>query len=894
MKSSLQDIIANFDFERMQQTAYLLHDIEKTSSYDDFTRSAEFCAGQLRDAGFTDVQLISHPADGKTTFFDYTMPAAWSLDHRRRSFLEVCGDTLPDCGRILADSTINPLHANLWSSPTPDGGITAPVIDFDTLQGNFDAARGKWVLYTPCEPGAHFIGGLYHALAEAGIAGLVACNMINADTMPNDLEWYNGNGLNGWYLIDGEKRFPTFSVTPLAAKSLRHLMQEREVTLHGEMYCRIYDGEINTVTATIPGESSDEIALIAHLYEPFVSDDATGFAQLCEFGRQLVKRQVKLKKTLRVIFSMELYGTAAYLKEHGKNIVLAANFDGVPALENSDIIIRQLPFFRAGFTDFLNCDLLKKHLPQIKQSLECGNLSDDTFCNDPDFGNGGIPTFWIHTPYLKSHHNTGYLFCPDWRECQKQLPVFAELLETLLCTGKLPDYSMRAAKEFTAKAKNILKDSTLSSAAKRICIEVEHIRNTNRLKSVTGFTGQAVDFTALQTAYQKYSTLAAQLPEAEFSGAEYHALNLIVTKGGRGLPFSLSPLPPAERRVLHLHPVLWSIFDGKRNLWECIRMADAELGIRTGDEQISAIISDLKLIAKYGYVSLHPAVNIEAADFAAALQQLGVTRGMKLVVHSTFSSLGQVSGGTEKCCELLQQAVGTEGTLMMPAFTFQVYLDGIKDAVYDVRHTPSKVGILTETFRQMPGVYRSFDPCHSFAVWGKDAKKYVSSHHRYPTIDPDNSPLGILYRDGGYVLTISSAASVTFMHLVEEMYGAHCCGKRDEEYQTILPDGQKVKTRAWSWRATTCADCPSNKTEEIFDLLRKQGKLREVKLNNAVLKLFAMDDYRRVYGKLMKKYCRNAAKPRKVECSVCSDWNEKTRRLKKTDAYTGAWLTDKD
>ena len=77
-------------------------------------------------------------------------------------------------------------------------------------------------------------------------------------------------------------------------------------------------------------------------------------------------------------------------------------------------------------------------------------------------------------------------------------------------------------------------------------------------------------------------------------------------------------------------------------------------------------------------------------------------------------------------------------------------------------------------------------------------------------------------------------------------------------------------------------------------MLRKQGKLREVKLNNAVLKLFAMDDYRRVYGKLMKKYCRNAAKPRKVECSVCSDWNEKTRRLKKTDAYTGAWLTDKD
>ena len=323
-------------------------------------------------------------------------------------------------------------------------------------------------------------------------------------------------------------------------------------------------------------------------------------------------------------------------------------------------------------------------------------------------------------------------------------------------------------------------------------------------------------------------------------------------------------------------------------------MADAELGIRTPNEKIAAIINDLKLVARYGYADLRHAVTLEPADFAAALQQLGVTQGMKLVVHSTFSSLGNVSGGAEKCCQILQQAIGENGTLMMPSFTFQVYLSGSKDAVYDVRNTPGKVGILSEKFRKMPGVYRSFDPCHSFAVWGRDAKKYVDSHHLYPTVDPENSPLGMLYRDGGYVLTISSASSVTFMHLVEEMCGARCCGKRDEEYRTILPDGQEVKTRAWSWRATTCADCPSNRTEEIFDLIRKQGKLREVKLNSATLKLFAMQDYYLAYRKLMKKYCRNAAKPRKVECSISSDWDEKKRQLKKTDAYTGAWMADKD
>jgi aminoglycoside N3'-acetyltransferase len=169
----------------------------------------------------------------------------------------------------------------------------------------------------------------------------------------------------------------------------------------------------------------------------------------------------------------------------------------------------------------------------------------------------------------------------------------------------------------------------------------------------------------------------------------------------------------------------------------------------------------------------------------------------------------------------------------------------------------------------------------------------VENHHRVPTIDPEKSPLGMFFNENGYVLTISSADSVTFMHLVEELSGAKCCSKRGEEYHTILPDGRKVKTRAWGWRATTCPECPANRTEEIFAYIRKYGDLREVKLNNASLKLFSMEDYFRAYRTLMKKFCRNRAVPRQVDCTVASDWNEKTRQLKKSDAYTGDWMPDK-
>ncbi len=893
MKINLLETKKFLDFDRIQQTSYALAEIEKRSSYDDFEISADFCCRKLQEAGFSDVRRIVHKADGKSTVFDCTMPQAWSLLHDKRSFLEVCGDDLPECGRILADSTLQPLHANIWSSPTPDGGVTAELVTFESLQGDLSAAKGKWVLYTP--NGVTFIGGLYRDLAEAGIAGLVCCNMDNADIMPNDIQWFNGNGLNSWYLIAGEKRFPTFSITPLVARALhKHISGGRKIMLHGEMHCRIYDGEISTVTAVIPGESREEIAMIAHLYEPFVNDDATGFAHLCEFGRQLLQRKVKLHKTLRVIFSMELYGVAAFLHEYGQNIILAQNCDGLPYLEGYDILARRLPFFHAGFTDFLNYDALKKYLPQTKLITEPGNLSDDTFCNDGFFGRNGIPTFWLHQSFERSHHNTGYLFDTDWLKAMEQIPVFDALTEAILCAKKLPDYSARAAKEFSAAAKKILQTGELTTYEKRIRIKVEYIRNRNRLESVTNFTGQSVDFTALENAREKFAAKISKLPESELSAAEYRAMHLTVARGERGYPFSLGVIPENLRRKLKLNRVLWAVMDGKRCLLECIRMADAELGIRTSAEQISAIISDLLLVAQYDYAVLQKTPPVSADEFGAALQKLGVTPGMKLVVHSTFSSLGQITGGPEACCKKLQQAVTAEGTLMMPAFTFQVYLPGDNNNCYDVRNTPSKVGILTETFRKMPGVYRSFDPCHSFAVWGRDAVKYVENHHRVPTVDPELSPLGMFFAENGYVLTVSSASSVTFMHLVEEMCGARCCGKRNEEYRTLLPDGQEVKTRAWSWRAKTCKGCPAGRTEEIFELIRKNGTLREVIFNNASLKLFSMQDYFRAYRTLMKKYCRNASAPRRVKCTVKSDWDEKKRQLKKSDAYTGAWMPDKD
>ncbi|MBP5638670.1 MAG: hypothetical protein J6X55_04285 [Victivallales bacterium] len=256
MTINAKSIQSHFSLQNVQSNAYALNAIERTCSYDDFERSSRFCEEALKAAGFSHVERIAHAADGVSATYDCIMPQAWNLDKGKRSFLEIVDEKLSAEERLLADSAANPLHATVWSAPTPQGGLTAELIDFSALKpGHYEAARGKWVLYAPhseysSTSPASLLWGLYHNLTEAGIAGLVTSDMLCAELMPNELNWQNGIGYTGWYLTKGEKRVPAFAITPLATWRLQKLLARGKVILHGELNCSNYDGQIYTVTGS--------------------------------------------------------------------------------------------------------------------------------------------------------------------------------------------------------------------------------------------------------------------------------------------------------------------------------------------------------------------------------------------------------------------------------------------------------------------------------------------------------------------------------------------------------------------------------------------------------------------------------------------------------------------
>lgn len=148
-------------------------------------------------------------------------------------------------------------------------------------------------------------------------------------------------------------------------------------------------------------------------------------------------------------------------------------------------------------------------------------------------------------------------------------------------------------------------------------------------------------------------------------------------------------------------------------------------------------------------------------------QTLGVQQGDTLLVHSSYKSLGGVEGGPQTVIKALETALGPEGTLIMPTFNFD-FNQGIP---WDVRMTPSKMGILTELVRLDPRAKRVFHPFYSFAVLGKHAEMLGSL--RYKSAYERNSVFGKLRDLDGKIMIIglSYTNSMTFFHHIEQMEG---------------------------------------------------------------------------------------------------------------------------
>lgn len=171
-------------------------------------------------------------------------------------------------------------------------------------------------------------------------------------------------------------------------------------------------------------------------------------------------------------------------------------------------------------------------------------------------------------------------------------------------------------------------------------------------------------------------------------------------------------------------------------------------------------------------------------SLAVDLRALGVEEGMLVLVHSSLSSLGWVCGGAVAVVLALQEVLGAQGTLVMPAHTGELsdprawenppvpyaWWETIRETMpaYDVKMTPtSHMGAIVEAFRGQDGTERSGHPQLSFCARGPLAREILAGH----ALDfglGEESPLARLYDLQGRVLLLGVGhANNTSLHLAE-------------------------------------------------------------------------------------------------------------------------------
>jgi aminoglycoside 3-N-acetyltransferase len=196
---------------------------------------------------------------------------------------------------------------------------------------------------------------------------------------------------------------------------------------------------------------------------------------------------------------------------------------------------------------------------------------------------------------------------------------------------------------------------------------------------------------------------------------------------------------------------------------------------------------------------------VTVSGLVTDLRALGLQPGSIVLVHSSLSKMGWVCGGAVAVILALEEVLGAEGTLVMPAHCGEnsdpamwrnppvpeSWVPTIRNQMpgYDPNLTPTRaMGRIPETFRKQKGVIRSGHPQDSFAAYGRYAARITSNHLLAFGLGQD-SPLQRIYELDGWVLLLGVGhGNNTSLHLGE--YRANFRGKKIvENGASMLVDG---------------------------------------------------------------------------------------------------------
>ncbi|MCQ2380532.1 MAG: DUF4910 domain-containing protein [Victivallaceae bacterium] len=852
-------------------------------SYSSMWRTCATVEEIMRDMGLTQVETLRYPSDGVRDYAGWLMPLAWDPAEATLDVVREDGT-----GERLCSYGETPCSLALYSH---SADVTAELVPEKA-----EDVRGKIVLiesHAPWMPElVGFIrrGAIGFVLSHIGFNSALVERPEYSCLKSEARKWQNYQ-LPFWEIP--ENPF-CFSVTPADGRRLADSMGRGRVMLHARVDVDMKPGDIPLVTGFLPGETDEEIVLTGHLFEVGANDNASGVAEMLAIVREL--KNQRRRRGIRLLFTHEAKSLQAYVNtlREKPDFIAGLNVDRV------GFCVGRVGEIGGGAqaAPTYATPLLKGIMERNGFSARIGGITGiDASLAEPYLG--------AALTYLAVMDDPDYHKSSDTPE-----RIDPEVLETTfgICreyVGFLVNAGLDEAIELARMSRDYDRDTPFkqnATPAMRRDIAVRRLAPVARPAASPARPEHPASVPRDRDADPVLETASDDASDGELSF-------LYPVKNYRGF-FSFEKYWLKDET----HPEIASLYcgwsapawiddammwaDGSRDaleIWRLLRDSGSEVDLELFRHVMRFLLSEgymksgcyelpPRLYKKYN--GLYP-VTTTPEMAREVLLKLGLEQGMKVVVHSAFSSLGEFEGGAGGFCDLLEDILTPDGTLMMPALSR--YPDDGEEILFDPETTPTRTGVLSEVFRTRPGVVRSLDPTHSFAVWGSGKLDYVRDHHLYPSLHA-RSPLGRLEAAGGYCLILSCSAAVTFMHVVETGVGAPCLGSRTEEYDAVV-DGRRVRLRGWGWRGGTCRAFDPRK---IYDFMRKEGSLREAMLNRCHLMLFKLADYRKAYERLLLDPDNGCAgcpvRPRQVRQGVPSDWDFERDELKETGAFTGTYV----
>ncbi len=226
-------------------------------------------------------------------------------------------------------------------------------------------------------------------------------------------------------------------------------------------------------------------------------------------------------------------------------------------------------------------------------------------------------------------------------------------------------------------------------------------------------------------------------------------------------------------------------------------------------------------------------------DLVRDLISLGVRPRDLLMVHSSLRSLGLVEGGPETVVDALLQALGPQGTLVVPTFTYPTA--GDPAFVFDPVHTPSQMGAISEAARQRPQAHRSIHLAHSIAAIGPLAQTIATSGGASGW-DVHSPMRQVFDRNGRYLILGVPYQNLTAMHLCEVWLGLPYRQPRTSEGRMRHPDGSY--SPLVSIGTPPLPGHPGSDYNRLGQRMEDAGLVRLGPVGNAIARLLNADDFR--------------------------------------------------